>query len=79
MITFWKDLVQVWKTFWGRMPLHLDLSEFTCTHKLVFLNAVSSQVACCPAALEALIELHRFINLEKDKRKQRIAVEQFGP
>ncbi|XP_051805331.1 uncharacterized protein LOC127534365 isoform X1 [Acanthochromis polyacanthus] len=65
----------------GRMPLDLDFLEFTCTQELVFLNAVSSQATVCPAILDALTELHRLINLEKDRREQHNAVVQFeqGP
>lgn len=63
------------------MPLDLDFLEFTCTQELVFLNAISCQVAVCPAILDALRQLHNLISLEKDKRKQHIAVVQFeqGP
>ncbi|XP_062844579.1 uncharacterized protein LOC134325053 [Trichomycterus rosablanca] len=65
----------------GRMPLDLDFLEFTCTQELVFLNAVSSQVAVCPTILIALRQLHSLISLEIEKRKQHIAVVQFeqGP
>lgn len=61
----------------GRMPLDLDFLEFTCTQEFVFLNAVSSQVAVCPAILDALTQLHSLINIEKEKSKQHIAVMQF--
>lgn len=60
----------------GRMPLVLDFLEFNCTQELVFLNSVSSQVTVCPAILDALTQLHRLINLEKDNREQHIAVVQ---
>ena len=63
------------------MPLDVDFLEFTCTQELVFLNAVSSQVAVCPAILDALTQLHSLLNIEKEKSKQHIAVVQFeeGP
>lgn len=47
----------------------------------MFLNALSSQVTVPPVILDALTELHRLINLEKQKQWQHISVVQFeqGP
>lgn len=63
------------------MPLDVDFLEFTCTQELVFLNALSSQVTVPLVVLDALTELHRLINLEKQKTWQNIPVVQFeqGP
>lgn len=51
------------------MQLDVDFLEFTCTQEFVFLNALSSQVTVVPVILDALTELHRLINLEKQKQK----------
>ena len=49
----------------GQMPLDLDYLEFICTQELVFLNAMSRQVAVSLPVLDAMRELHRLINVEK--------------
>ncbi|KAF3844260.1 hypothetical protein F7725_013602 [Dissostichus mawsoni] len=56
----------------GQIPLDLDYLEFICTQELV---AVSLPV------LDAMRELHRLINVEKEKSKQYIKTVQFeqGP
>ncbi|XP_033941724.1 uncharacterized protein [Pseudochaenichthys georgianus] len=65
----------------GQMPLDLDYLEFICTQELVFLNAMSRQVAVSLPVLDAMRELHRLINVEKEKSKQYIKTVQFeqGP